>query len=156
MWRSPSSFVALFHQISTHTTSCNSMTIWNVWNLGNKHLITSSVAKILKPTSLQSDLIFIPLQAKWVREFFEIRHKKISPTVYWLSFDHRNIKIYNTDKPSLHTCLFTGVNEAIVYTVNGTRTIYKKNFAYPILIYWDVNVNSIWTWYFSLLFCIHK
>ena len=27
-----------------------------------------------------------------------------------LSFDHRNIKINNTDKPSLHTCLFTGVN----------------------------------------------
>ena len=41
-----------------------------------------------------------------------------------LSSDHRNIKINNTDKPSLHTCLFTGFNQAIIYTVNGTRTVY--------------------------------
>ena len=27
-----------------------------------------------------------------------------------LSSDHHNIEINNTDKPSLHTCLFTGVN----------------------------------------------
>ena len=40
-----------------------------------------------------------------------------------LSFNHRNIKINNTDKPSLHTCLFTGENQPIVYMVNGTRTV---------------------------------
>ena len=41
-----------------------------------------------------------------------------------LSSDHRNIEINNTEKPSLCICLFIGDNWAIVYTVNGTRTVY--------------------------------
>ena len=36
-----------------------------------------------------------------------------------LSFDHRNIKINNIDKPSLHTCLFIG--EQLGYRLYGLR-----------------------------------
>ena len=42
-----------------------------------------------------------------------------------LSFDHRNIEINNTEKPSLCTCQFIGNNQVI-----GTRTIFIfKRFA---------------------------
>ena len=48
--------------------------------------------------------------------------------VLLLSTIHVNITIYvinNIDKPSLCTGLFTGDNQASVYTANGTRTVYR-------------------------------
>ena len=68
-----------------------------------------------------------------------------------ISFDHHNIEINITKKPSLCTRLFTGDNQANAYTANGTRTVYISAFINCVLNIYCALINNT----FKLFLKVH-
>ena len=87
-----------------------------IWESGDMYRQSSVKIPPTKNTSSNNTLHL------YVKEFYYL----MCPP---LSFDHRNIEINNTDKPSLCTCLFIGITRlSFIRLTELEPSIYLKTF----------------------------